>query len=389
MDDDTLDRAASSQNEFDLFTWGWVPFVDPDPQLSLLHHRPAADRSRGRRLQRRQLVQRRVRRAVRAAEQSSSIPPSAHEIVQQMLKIFYEEAPYAVLYKYDDLQAIRSDRWENFVRQPKDTGPVLFTNTSPGVPRPRLQRGRRRSTTAAGPRPMDRHRCVGVAAVAIGAVVRRRGCGPPQGRATTSASNELVSLRLVLRKLRDALVLLAMRVSSSTSSCSASSTAIRWRRYRGRSKLSRSNATALIERFGLDGSKWEQFVKYISRTRCAATSVAASTRRQPVSREILDRLPNTLLLVGISTVLTDRHRAVDRHRAGWRRGSTFDKVSTPATMVLYAHARVLPRHAVARRSSAPSSAGSRPVASATSPPTTPGSAQSSIGSTTSCCRWRR
>ena len=50
-----------------------------------------------------------------------------------MLEIMYEEAPYAVLYKYDDLQAIRSDRWENFVRQPAETGPVLFTNTSPGI----------------------------------------------------------------------------------------------------------------------------------------------------------------------------------------------------------------------------------------------------------------
>ena len=29
------------------------------------------------------------------------------------------------------LQAIRQDRWTNFVRQPAETGPVLFTNTSP------------------------------------------------------------------------------------------------------------------------------------------------------------------------------------------------------------------------------------------------------------------
>jgi peptide/nickel transport system substrate-binding protein len=48
-----------------------------------------------------------------------------------MLKIFYEEAPYAVLYKYDETQGIRQDRWTNFVRQPAETGPVLFTNTSP------------------------------------------------------------------------------------------------------------------------------------------------------------------------------------------------------------------------------------------------------------------
>ena len=58
-------------------------------------------------------------------------PAKRHDIVQKMLEIFYDEAPYAVLYKYDDLQAIRSDRWKNFVRQPADTGPVLFTNSSP------------------------------------------------------------------------------------------------------------------------------------------------------------------------------------------------------------------------------------------------------------------
>jgi peptide/nickel transport system substrate-binding protein len=58
-------------------------------------------------------------------------PAKRHDIVQKMLEIMYDDAPYAVLYKYDDLQAFRSDRWENFVRQPEKTGPVLFTNTSP------------------------------------------------------------------------------------------------------------------------------------------------------------------------------------------------------------------------------------------------------------------
>ena len=58
-------------------------------------------------------------------------PAKRRELVQQMLKIFYEDAPYAVLYQYDVTQAIRQDRWTNFVRQPAETGPVLFTNTSP------------------------------------------------------------------------------------------------------------------------------------------------------------------------------------------------------------------------------------------------------------------
>ena len=105
-----------------------------------------------------------------------------HEIVQQMLEIMYEEAPYAVLYKYDDLQAIRSDRWENFVRQPAETGPVLFTNTSPAYVRAR-------STRVAVPTAADPQGC--------GPASRRRrghhrwrpvAALTPKGNATTSES---------------------------------------------------------------------------------------------------------------------------------------------------------------------------------------------------------
>ena len=129
MDDDAL-TAAIGQNEFDIFTWGWVPFVDPDAELSYFTKSQAtADpevvgyndanwcSDEYDKLYEQQHVE------LDAAKR--------HDIVQKMLEIMYDEAPYVVLYKYDNLQAIRSDRWENFVRQPDKTGPVLFTNTSP------------------------------------------------------------------------------------------------------------------------------------------------------------------------------------------------------------------------------------------------------------------
>ena len=129
MDDDTL-AAAIGQNEFDLFTWGWVPFVDPDPMLSyFITSQTTTDP---------EVVG--YNDANWCNEEYDALYEQQHveldvakrrDIVQKMLEIFYEDAPYAVLYKYDDLQAIRSDRWENFVRQPAETGPVLFTNTSP------------------------------------------------------------------------------------------------------------------------------------------------------------------------------------------------------------------------------------------------------------------
>ena len=129
MDDDAL-AAVIGQNEFDIFTWGWVPFVDPDAELSYFTKSQATSdpevvgyndanwcSDEYDKLYEQQHVE------LDAAKR--------HDIVQKMLEIMYDDAPYAVLYKYDNLQAIRSDRWENFVRQPDKTGPVLFTNTSP------------------------------------------------------------------------------------------------------------------------------------------------------------------------------------------------------------------------------------------------------------------
>ncbi|HEX3090651.1 MAG TPA: ABC transporter permease [Ilumatobacteraceae bacterium] len=142
-----------------------------------------------------------------------------------------------------------------------------------------------------------------------------------------------MSTRLFVRKMIDALVLLAMvlvfnfflfRVVDRDPLA----------RYRGRSKLSQEQRAAIIHRFGLDGSKWDQFVQYISHTLRGDFGRSFDTTK-PVGQEILAALPNTLLLVGISTVLTIGIGLWIGIRAGWRRGSTFDKVSTPATMALY------------------------------------------------------
>jgi peptide/nickel transport system permease protein len=142
-----------------------------------------------------------------------------------------------------------------------------------------------------------------------------------------------VNLRLVVRKLADAIVLLAMvlvfnfflfRVVDRDPLA----------RYRGRSKLSPEQRAAIIKRFGLDGSKWEQFTRYMTRTLRGDFGRSFDSTK-PVSREILDSLPNTLLLVGISTVLTIGIGLWIGIRAGWKRGGRFDKISTPATMALY------------------------------------------------------
>ena len=105
-------------------------------------------------------------------------------------------------------------------------------------------------------------------------------------------------------------------------------------KYRGR-VLTAEKRQEIIAKFGLDGSKWEQFVRYVKQT--ARLDFGYSTDSgQRVWKLILAALPNTLLLVGISTVITVALGLWIGAKAGWRRGSGFDKSSTGVAMVLYA-----------------------------------------------------
>jgi peptide/nickel transport system substrate-binding protein len=48
-----------------------------------------------------------------------------------MLTRFYKSAVYLNLVQNPDLQAYRTDRFEGWLRQPAEVGPVMFSNTSP------------------------------------------------------------------------------------------------------------------------------------------------------------------------------------------------------------------------------------------------------------------
>jgi peptide/nickel transport system substrate-binding protein len=53
------------------------------------------------------------------------------DIVHQMLTRFQQSGTYHVLYTEPETQAYVKDRFEGFVRQPAEIGPVLYSNTSP------------------------------------------------------------------------------------------------------------------------------------------------------------------------------------------------------------------------------------------------------------------
>ncbi len=48
-----------------------------------------------------------------------------------MVKLLHENGTYVVLLADADPQAYRTDRFEGWLRQPAEVGPVLFSNSSP------------------------------------------------------------------------------------------------------------------------------------------------------------------------------------------------------------------------------------------------------------------
>lgn len=91
---------------------------------------------------------------------------------------------------------------------------------------------------------------------------------------------------------------------------------------------------ALRRSMHLDGSKWEQFWAYVRNP--FNPDVLSLKFRQPVFEVIGDRVWPTLLLVGTATVLASVFGIWIGIRSAWRRGHTFDKLATTASVALYA-----------------------------------------------------
>ena len=120
------------KGEYDMFHWSWTPFVDPDFMLSVFQCNqiaqdpddptnyyndanwcdPEYDKLYG--------------------QQKVELDPQRRrDIVHEMLTRFYRSAVYVNLVQNPDLEAYRTDRFEGWLRQPAEVGPVIFTNTSP------------------------------------------------------------------------------------------------------------------------------------------------------------------------------------------------------------------------------------------------------------------
>ena len=128
--DDTQLGQIIYDGTYELFVWGWTPFVDPDPLLSYFTCA--------------QLTTDAASPGYNDANWCSPEYDALYEqqnteldratrvdLVHQMITLFYTEATYVVLYHDADTQAYRTDRFTGWTQQPKDVGPVVFSNSSP------------------------------------------------------------------------------------------------------------------------------------------------------------------------------------------------------------------------------------------------------------------
>jgi peptide/nickel transport system substrate-binding protein len=120
------------KGDYDLFVWGWTPYVDPDTMLyyftcsqvsqdpedptNYYNDASLCDKEYDKLYQQQKVELDHDKRV---------------QIVHEMLLRWASTGVYNALYTYPDLQAYRTERFTGFVRQPEGTGPVLFSNSSP------------------------------------------------------------------------------------------------------------------------------------------------------------------------------------------------------------------------------------------------------------------
>jgi peptide/nickel transport system permease protein len=90
----------------------------------------------------------------------------------------------------------------------------------------------------------------------------------------------------------------------------------------------------LRRQFGLDASLGTQFVLYLRETAQLNLGISYQSRR-PVWEEIQSRIPATVALVGVSSILSAVIGTVAGVVAAWRRNSKSDYAITSGTMLFY------------------------------------------------------
>ena len=119
-----------NKGQFDLIVWTWTPYADPTAMMSYLTCAQVPKKPDDGRYNDAFYCDQEYDRLFNA-QKIELDEPTRVDLVHQALQRFYDQAPYVVLYEQDTVEAYRNDRFEGFVRQPAETGPIIYTQSDP------------------------------------------------------------------------------------------------------------------------------------------------------------------------------------------------------------------------------------------------------------------
>jgi peptide/nickel transport system substrate-binding protein len=131
VDDDTLTTTEyldssiplKGQLKYDMVIWGWVGDPDPNSLLQILTTDAISDSSDSQ-------WSNAAYDALYTQQNEATTSAERKGYMDQMQQLFYDQAPYQILYYDDELHVYRTDKFSNWQTQPKNGGTPFFVNGS-------------------------------------------------------------------------------------------------------------------------------------------------------------------------------------------------------------------------------------------------------------------
>jgi peptide/nickel transport system substrate-binding protein len=130
--DDTQLTQIIGEGDYDMFSWTWTPYVDPDTMLDYMTcDQVASDPEDPTNYYNDANYCDKEYDRLYQQQKVELDPEKRREIVHEMLTRWQQSAVYNVIWRDPDLIAYRKGRFTGWIPQPAKTGPVLYSNTSP------------------------------------------------------------------------------------------------------------------------------------------------------------------------------------------------------------------------------------------------------------------
>jgi peptide/nickel transport system substrate-binding protein len=130
--DDSRLTEVIGKGDYDMFVWGWVPFVDPEQMVSYFTCDQVSSDPKDPTNYYNDANWCDKRYDALYKQQKTELDPAKRrELIHRMLLLFHDSGVYQVVYTYPDLQAFVKGRFTGFVRQPAGNGPMIFSQSSP------------------------------------------------------------------------------------------------------------------------------------------------------------------------------------------------------------------------------------------------------------------